>query len=363
MTKPKAATLLTWYDRHRRALPWRALPGAASDPYAIWLSEVMCQQTTIAAVKSYYEAFLTKWPRVTDLAAAPVEDVMKAWAGLGYYSRARNLHACAQSVVRDHGGSFPDTEAELLKLPGIGPYTAAAIAAIAFDRRAVVVDGNVERVVSRLFTITTPMPRAKIEIRAAADRLTPQKRCGDFAQAMMDLGASLCSPRKPACALCPFMKTCAAFAQGTPETYPVKAQKAERPSRVGACFVLRRKDGAVLVRTRPPKGLLGGMTDFPGSDWTTSKSLKDEGTSSAPVDASWSHAGDIEHVFTHFALRLRVYIAPAAAGLRAPKGMRWVACDEMETEALPSVMRKVWTRASDAFDQPSSRRSRLQLAS
>jgi A/G-specific adenine glycosylase len=336
-----ADLLLEWYDRHRRRLPWRALPGVMPDPYAVWLSEIMLQQTTVTAVKPYYESFLAKWPDVRALAQAPVDDVMKAWAGLGYYSRARNLHACAKAVAGEHGGVFPSHEEGLRKLPGIGAYTAAAIAAIAFGNRAVVVDGNVERVVSRLFRIETPLPAAKPEMRRRADELTPQERAGDFAQAMMDLGATICSPKNPACSLCPLNAMCAAFKAGDAATYPRRGAKAERPQRFGAIFYLRRDDGHILVRTRPPRGLLGGMTEFPGTEWSTdfdpSRAL-----ASAPVKASWKkQITQVEHVFTHFALKLDVYAAQVKASAKAPEGARFVREEDLDGEALPSVMRKV----------------------
>ncbi len=335
----ESARLLAWYDRHRRHLPWRAAPGAPADPYAVWLSEIMLQQTTVAAVKSYYEKFLALWPRVEDLAAAETDDVMRAWAGLGYYSRARNLHACAKLVAAQHGGRFPATETGLRELPGVGPYTAAAIAAIAFGARAVVVDGNVERVTTRLFAIEEPMPRAKPLVRAAMDRITPEKRAGDFAQAMMDLGATICTPRRPACALCPLNEGCVARREQRQEIFPVKAPKAERPSRAGAAFFLRRKDGAVLVRTRPPKGLLGGMTEIPGTPWSADFELADA-MEHAPIATTWKRLpGSVEHVFTHFALRLTVFVAKTDAP--APDGARYVADHVLDDEALPSVMRKI----------------------
>jgi A/G-specific adenine glycosylase len=335
----KARRLLHWYDRHRRHLPWRAAPGVAADPYAVWLSEIMLQQTTVAAVKAYYEKFLALWPRVEDLAAAGTDDVMRAWAGLGYYSRARNLHGCAKQVVVDHGGRFPTTEAGLRALPGIGPYTAAAIAAIAFGERAVVVDGNVERVVTRLFAIGEPMPRAKSLVREAMDRITPDTRVGDFAQAMMDLGATICTPRKPACALCPLNESCAARLAQQQDMYPVKAPKIVRPARTGAAFFFRRTDGAVLVRTRPPKGLLGGMTEIPGTPWSADFDLVDAMVH-APVLANWQRLpGSVEHVFTHFSLRLTIFVARNDAP--APDGARFVDDERLDEEALPTIMRKI----------------------
>ncbi|MBK9080623.1 MAG: A/G-specific adenine glycosylase [Rhizobiales bacterium] len=342
-----AARLLGWYDAHARALPWRARPGRPADAYGVWLSEIMLQQTTVAAVKPYYEKFLALWPRVEDLAAAPVDEVMKAWAGLGYYSRARNLHAAAQAVARDHAGRFPDTEDGLRGLPGVGPYTAAAIAAIAFGRRAVVVDGNVERVVTRLFRIETPLPGGRPAIRAATDAITPEARAGDFAQAMMDLGATLCSPRRPACALCPLMQDCAAREAGVQELLPTRAPKPERPKRAGAVFYLRRADGAVLLRTRPPKGLLGGMAELPGGAWRADFDEADA-LAAAPARANWRRlAGRVAHVFTHFELALSVYVADAPQDAPAPEGARWVAADAVDGEALPNVMRKALALARE----------------
>ena len=347
-----AARLLAWYDRHARRLPWRVSPadraqGEVADPYRVWLSEIMLQQTTVAAVKAYFEAFTARWPGVGVLAAADEADVMKAWAGLGYYSRARNLHACAQVVARDLGGRFPDDEEGLRALPGVGPYTAAAIAAIAFDRPATVVDGNVERVVARLFAVEAEMPTAKPELRRLAATLTPSERPGDFAQAMMDLGATICTPKKPACGLCPWTEGCAARTSGSPEVFPRRAPKAVRPTREGVAFVAVRADGAVLLRRRPPKGLLGGMSEPPGSVW------REVGAETAPaappLAGDWRRVpGVVEHTFTHFHLRLEVRRAEIAAGVAAPPDHWWSARGEIAGEALPTVFRKAIAAALDA---------------
>src|SRR5271169_636506 len=267
ISSPQPTALLAWYDRHRRTLPWRAQSGERADPYRVSLSEIMLQQTTVRAVVPYYVHFLGRWGEVRALAAAPLDDVLKTWAGLGYYARARNLHACARAVVERHGGKFPASVAELRALPGIGDYTTAAIAAIAYDLPATPVDGNVERVIARLYAVTTPLPAAKPEIRRLAGGLTPQHRAGDFAQAMMDLGATVCTPKNPACALCPWKESCAAYARGEAELFPYRIPKREGALRRGAAFVARRADGMVLVRTRPAKGLLGAMTEVPTTEW------------------------------------------------------------------------------------------------
>lgn len=338
-----ASELLAWYDRHRRRLPWRAEPGARADPYAVWLSEIMLQQTTVAAVQKYFTGFVIRWPTLADLADAPVEEVMKEWAGLGYYARARNLHACAKAVAQEHAGRFPRSAKALLALPGIGPYTAAAIAAIAFDQRAVVVDANVERVVARLAAIDTPLPEGKPAIRAFADKLTPDLRPGDFAQAMMDLGATICTPQRPGCALCPLRACCRGFARGEQERFPVKPSRPERPLRTANIFVLRASD-TVLVRTRAPRGLLGGMTEFPSSEWRKAGASQ-ASASDFPVAAHWQRLpGRVEHIFTHFALHLTVYAAEAP-GAVAPVGMRFIEIPRLEREGLPSVMLKVAARA------------------
>jgi A/G-specific adenine glycosylase len=336
-----AAAVLAWYDRHRRDLPWRARPGEAADPYKVWLSEIMLQQTTVVAVKPYFAAFLARWPNAGLLAQASSDEVMRAWAGLGYYSRARNLHACAKIIVDRFGGRFPATEAALRDLPGIGPYTAAAIAAIAFGQRAAAIDGNVERVVARLFAIETPLPAAKSEIKARAEGLVPVERPGDFAQAMMDLGAMVCTPRHPSCGLCPLQDLCLGYASGSAESLPRKAPRARRPLRRGAAFFVCRRDGAVLVRTRPEKGLLGGMTELPGTHWETDFDSA-SAAKQAPVAASYRKLDQaIAHAFTHFALQLEIYVAEVANERRAPNGYRWTPARDLDKEAFPGVMRKV----------------------
>jgi A/G-specific adenine glycosylase len=336
-----SAALLAWYDRHRRDLPWRALPGEPADPYKVWLSEIMLQQTTVAAVQPYFLGFLARWPNVGLLAQASGEEVMRAWAGLGYYSRARNLHACAKIVAGPLKGKFPDTEAGLQDLPGIGPYTAAAIAAIAFGRPATAIDGNAERVLARLFSIATPLPAARPEIRAEATAMVPVARPGDFAQAMMDLGAMICAPRHPSCDICPLLKFCRGHALGCPESLPRKAPRRERPLRQGAVFFVRRRDGAVLVRTRPHKGLLGGMMEIPGTGWEIHFDAASV-ASQAPIEASYRKLDkSVSHVFTHFALRLDIYVAEVPSRRRAPMGYRFVPEPGLDREAFPSVMRKI----------------------
>jgi A/G-specific adenine glycosylase len=353
----RPALLLAWYDRHRRVLPWRPLSGSRADPYAVWLSEIMLQQTGVKTVGPYFEKFLARWPDVEALGRASLDDVLRMWAGLGYYSRARNLHACAVAVLRDHRGVFPDTEQGLRALPGIGPYTAAAIAAIAFGRRTMPVDGNIERVVSRLFAVDDPLPRAKPLIQKLATTLLGETRAGDeesragdicsrtgdSAQALMDLGASICTPKKPACARCPLDAGCAARARGDQEIFPRKAPKKSGELRRGAAFVVTRGD-ELLVRTRPEKGLLGGMTEVPGSHWIAAQD-DEAARKQAPAlkgVARWHRkAGVVSHVFTHFPLQLAVYTANAPARARAPEGMRWVPIATLADEALPNVMRKV----------------------
>jgi A/G-specific adenine glycosylase len=343
MAVDNAARVLAWYDRHRRRLPWRALPGQPSDAYRVWLSEIMLQQTTVKAVGPYFEKFVTRWGDVAALARAPLDDVLRVWAGLGYYSRARNLHACAVAVVETHGGRFPQDEQGLRALPGIGPYTAAAIAAIAFDAAVVPVDGNIERVVSRLFAVEEQLPNAKPRIQALAQRLLGAARAGDTAQALMDLGATICTPKKPACVLCPLSETCLARARGDQENLPRKAPKKTGALRRGAAFVVTRGD-ELLVRTRLARGLLGGMTEVPTSDWLAEQ---DDGVArkQAPVLKGLSRwrrkVGAVNHVFTHFPLELVVYVATVPARTGAPDGMRWVKIATLDGEALPNLMRKV----------------------
>jgi len=326
------ALLLEWYGRSARRLPWRAPPGApATDPYRVWLSEVMLQQTTVAAVGKYFAEFTRRWPNVEALASADDAEVMAAWAGLGYYARARNLLACARAVAAG-GGEFPDTEAGLRALPGIGDYTAAAVAAIAFGRRAVVVDANVERVVARLFAIADPLPGARLAIRCAAASITPDLRPGDFAQAMMDLGATICTPRRPACVLCPLRGDCAAFRSGDPERLPVKARKAARPTRKGSAFWLEA-DGHVLLVRRPDRGMLGGMRALPSGPWTDAE----PGLTDAPATVEWRTAGTVTHVFTHFALDLAVLVGEGR-DCEAPG--EWWPVERIDDAGLPTLFAK-----------------------
>jgi A/G-specific adenine glycosylase len=342
------AKLLAWYDRHRRTLPWRAAAGERTAPYLVWLSEIMLQQTTVATVGEYFHRFVKRWPTVESLAAAPLDEVLSVWAGLGYYARARNLHACARTVTERHGGRFPESEDELLALPGIGRYTAAAIRAIAFDHPASAVDGNVERVIARLYAIETPLPDAKPEINARAADLVPCERAGDYAQAMMDLGATVCVPRGPRCVICPLLEHCEARKLGIADDLPRRAPKAEKPTRRGLAFVLSRKDGAVLLRKRPTKGLLGGMDEVPSSDWREGKLALAEALRQAPVPANWKVLeGGVRHTFTHFHLELAVAhaIATTAGLAKLAPGSAWCTVDQMTERALPTVMRKVIAHA------------------
>ncbi|MEM8689295.1 MAG: A/G-specific adenine glycosylase [Pseudomonadota bacterium] len=336
--------LLAWYDRHHRVLPWRAPPGGPSrtDAYHVWLSEIMLQQTTVAAVKDYFIKFTKTWPDVHALAAADLDDVLRAWAGLGYYARARNLHKCARQISEEHEGQFPRSAAELQQLPGIGPYTAGAIAAIAYDEPNAAVDGNVERVMARFYGIETPLPDAKPEIKNKAQALVPSARAGDFAQALMDLGATICAPRKANCLICPWTSGCRGRALGIAETLPRKAPKKSKPTRYGTCFWVQRGDGAVLLRRRDERGLLGGMMEIPSTVW--SEEQRNTPLAEAPLSARWRDLKrTVRHSFTHFHLELEIWVAEDVADdIPLPDtDCRWVTLSDLSSEALPSVMRKV----------------------
>lgn len=337
--RKQAQALLTWYDAHRRDLPWRARPGERTPPYAVWLSEIMLQQTTVVTVRGYFEKFLARWPTVEALAAAPLEEVLAAWSGLGYYARARNLHACARRVAEAHGGQFPKDELSLRALPGVGPYTAAAIAAIAFDAPAAAVDGNVERVMTRLHAIDTPVRLSKPLIREKVEAILPPSRAGDFAQALMDLGATVCTPRAPRCGECPFMKHCAARGAGAAEAFPVKEKKAQKPKRRGAIFVLLRSDDVLLVR-RPAKGLFGGMSAFPATP-LNEDTPPDDWLAHAPYVAEWQALPEpVTHVFTHFTLTATVFVGQSRRAVRMGGDCRWAARANLDKEGLPTLMRK-----------------------
>lgn len=347
--QPKAADLLEWYDRHARKMPWRVGPqerqaGVAPDPYRIWMSEIMLQQTTVAAVKDYFLRFTSRWPTVQDLAAAEDADVMAEWAGLGYYARARNLLKCARVVATDYGGVFPNSRDALLALPGVGPYTAAAVASIAFDEPATVVDGNVERVMARIYDHHTPLPAAKTALTEFAAGLTPEKRAGDYAQAVMDLGATICTPKNPACGICPWRGPCAARTAGTAADLPKKTPKKPKPIRLGTVYLARRVDGAMLLERRPDSGLLGGMLGWPGSDWAEG-AVPDH---SPPIRAEWKDIGtEARHTFTHFHLRLRVLTALVPMDRTATRG-DFVTREDFSPSDLPTVFRKCFDLTRDS---------------
>ena len=354
------AKLLAWYDVHRRVLPWRAPAGKRAEPYRVWLSEIMLQQTTVPAVGGYYRKFLARWPTVKALAAAKEDDVLAAWAGLGYYARARNLHAAARLVAEKFAGQFPATAEGLRALPGIGAYTAAAIAAIAYDERKAAMDANAERVIARLYAVKTPLPKAKAELYAHAQALVPA-RAGDFAQALMDMGSAICTPKLPACKNCPLAGDCLARAQGIQETLPVKAAKPARPLKRGAAFVAADRHGAVLLVKRPPTGLLASMLEPPLGPWSENFPSRKSAMSQAPFAADWKkRPGLVRHGFTHFELEMEVYAA------RLPKRPKvkgnWIAADKLGDVALPTVMRKLVAHGLDEggplFSQTSSARKR-----
>lgn len=351
MCDRRTGEVLKWYDEHARALPWRVSPadrarGVRPDPYRVWLSEVMLQQTTVAAVKAYFERFTLLWPTVGDLAGAEDARVMGEWAGLGYYARARNLLKCARVVVTELDGVFPRSREGLQKLPGIGPYTAAAISAIAYDAPETVVDGNVERVMARMFDIRTPLPAAKPELTELAASLTPTARPGDYAQAVMDLGATVCTPKSPSCGICPWMTVCAARAQGVQAELPRKTPKKPKPVRLGVAYVARRRDGAWLLERRPDKGLLGGMLGWPGSEWAQDAVA----AHAPPIDADWQPLGEeARHTFTHFHLRLEVRVAIVDA-TRDPQTGSFVDHHAFRPSDLPTVMRKVFDLAHGSLE-------------
>jgi A/G-specific adenine glycosylase len=324
------------------------------DPYRVWLSEIMLQQTTVATVGPYFDRFVARLPDISALAAASLDDVLQLWQGLGYYARARNLHACARAVVERHGAVFPEEPAVLRALPGIGDYTAAAIAAIAFDRRTAAIDGNVERVVARLYAVSEALPAAKRRLRQLAAALVPERRAGDFAQAWMDLGATICTPRRPRCVLCPWRTCCAAVASGQVEDLPARVEKPERPLRYGVAFWLTRPDGAVLLRRRPEKGLLGGMTEIPSTPWRAEPWTLRDAVLAAPAMSEWSRLpGTVRHGFTHFRLELAILAGQGQAGQgQAEQGMAegmWSPLDRLGEHALPTLMKKVARHAVSAL--------------
>jgi A/G-specific adenine glycosylase len=345
---PDPDALLAWYDRHRRALPWRAPPGRRPDPYRVWLSEIMLQQTTVVTVGPYFDRFVARWPDVFALAATSLDAVLTEWQGLGYYARARNLHRCAQVVAGALGGVFPETVAGLRELPGIGAYTATAIAAIAFDHRAAAVDGNVERVMARLYAVTEALPAAKPRLRELAEAVVPPHRAGDFAQAVMDLGATICTPRRPRCVLCPWREDCAAARAGIAEALPARAAKPERPLRHGTVFWLTRPDGALLLRRRPEQGLLGGMIELPSTPWRGAPWDAAEALPSAPAQERWEALpGIVRHGFTHFRIDLAVMAATTAT---PPDGI-WAPLGRLGDYALPTLTKKVIAHAQSVLGE------------
>ncbi len=348
---PKSEQLLTWYDNHRRQMPWRSEAGQTPDPYHIWLSEIMLQQTTVVTVGPYFEKFITRWPTLKDFAESCLDDVLKMWAGLGYYARARNLHKCAGIIMGEFGGIFPQSQKQLLQLPGIGPYTAAAIMAIAFDTRATVVDGNVERVIARIFAIEKPLPHSKPLLKELTKSLTPHVRPGDYAQAIMDLGATVCKPRNPQCPLCPWQSSCCARVRGIQEQLPQKLKKPPKPRRHGTAFWLQREDGKILLRKRLPSGLLGAMMEIPSSPWieaTQMSASKIQPADHAPIKARWQKHGSgiVKHTFTHFHLEMTIWQARAGMDTKLTEvadeeRCSWVDIKDLDSQALPTLMQKI----------------------
>lgn len=335
-----ADALMDWYDQCARTLPWRTVGPVKSEPYFVWLSEIMLQQTTVVTVTPYFKEFLKRWPTVEAMAQAELDDILHAWQGLGYYARARNLHKCARVISSDFGGKFPDNETQLLTLPGIGPYTAAAISAIAFGRPTVPVDGNIERVISRLYAMDDPVRQSKHQVQAAAQKILPINRPGDFAQAMMDLGATVCRPKSPLCDQCPWVGACKAYKLTAVEAYPVKLPKKQKPTRHGVAFWLENSDRAVWVRKRPEKGLLGGMVEIPSTDWRETLWTEEEAREIAPLSVQWSACdGEVSHTFTHFHLKLTVWRGVTSAKSNAD-GF-WCHPDKFSELALPTLMKKV----------------------
>jgi A/G-specific adenine glycosylase len=346
-----SARLLDWYDHHHRQLPWRSEPGETADPYHVWLSEIMLQQTTVAAVGKFFRRFIELWPSVHDLAAAPRDDVLAEWAGLGYYARARNLHACAKMVSEDLGGRFPQPESALLKLPGVGPYTAAAISAIAFDQQSTILDGNVERVIARLRLVTDPLPAVKSRLKVLASSITPSERPGDYAQAIMDLGATVCTPRSPKCMLCPWAEACRGRVSGIAAELPRKLKKAPKPTRQGVAFFLVGGAGDILLRRRVDKGLLGGMTEVPSTPWQEMAAGISMIEDHAPFKLEWTPLqGKVRHTFTHFHLELTV-MAARMAKAEPIDGFFWHPIDKIGKAGLPSVMAKVVKHAAIRLSQ------------
>jgi A/G-specific adenine glycosylase len=347
----KSDKILAWYDQNRRLLPWRSAPGVLANPYHVWLSEIMLQQTTVVTVKPYFEYFLAIWPNIKVLAIASLDDVLHAWQGLGYYARARNLHKCADIIASDYNGFFPEDEKNLLELPGIGPYTAAAITAIAFGKKATPVDGNIERVVARLFSVIEPIPKSKIKLHKLACAMTPDERAGDYAQALMDIGATICMPKKPMCSLCPLSGECKAEAKGIAGNLPNRVPKKKKPTRVGTIFWLSNDKGEILLRRRPEKGLLGGMVELPSSDWREDGLTKKTFFNDASAKIDWEILpGRVRHTFTHFHLELEV--AAGQCIKSEPIEGIWSNASDFGNYALPTVMKKVAAHALKYGSQP-----------